>query len=148
MITDKLENINKYSVVSEKVSDFLKGLTPYSETGHYEIDERAYANIDVYSTKDINICKFEAHKKFIDIQMLLSGEERLDCAFRDELAISLNYDEERDVMFFYSPEKDFDSVFLKPSKFVILFPNDAHRPQIKSGDTDKKVKKVVVKIKL
>ena len=74
MISDKLENITKYNIISEKVSDFLISLTPDSAVGHYEIDQNVYANIDVYETKDISLCKFEAHKKYIDIQMLLFGE--------------------------------------------------------------------------
>ena len=69
MIIDKLENISKYNIISQKVIDFLNTLTEETETGHYEIDENSYANIDVYETKSYENCKFEAHKKYIDIQM-------------------------------------------------------------------------------
>ncbi len=146
MISDKLENITKYNIVSEKVSDFLKSLTPDSAVGHYLIDENTYANIDVYETKDISLCKFEAHKKYIDIQMLLQGEEKLDYTFVDGLSISEEYDKQRDVMFFAAP-KSFDIVSLQPFKFVLLYPYEAHRPQMNIKNTSAKVKKVVVKIK-
>lgn len=147
MISDKLKNIEKYDMISEKVSNFLKGLTPDSHVGHYYIDESAYANIDVYTTKDINLCKFEAHKKYVDIQMLLDGTERLDHIFVDNLIIGEEYDDIKDVMFFKEPVEDFDTVFMTPFKFVMLYPYDAHKPQI-ACKTCSKVKKVVVKIKV
>ena len=148
MISDKLENITKYNIISEKVSDFLISLTPDSAVGHYEIDQNVYANIDVYETKDISLCKFEAHKKYIDIQMLLSGEEKLDYISADGLIVRDNYDSVRDVMFFDNPKNEPDTVFLKPFKFVMLYPDEAHRPQMNIANISKKVKKVVVKIKV
>lgn len=76
MITDNIKNLENYNIVSEKVVSFLMNLP--TETGHYEIDDTAYANIDIYNTKPLENCKFEAHKKYIDIQMLIQGEEELD----------------------------------------------------------------------
>ena len=147
MISDNIENITKYLEISEKVSDFLKSLTPDSVCGRYEIDENAYANIDVYETKDICLCKFEAHKKYIDIQMLLAGQERLDYTFVNNLSVNEEYDEERDIMFFSSPSGAFDTLSLTPFKFALLYPYEAHRPQMNIKDVSLKVKKVVVKIK-
>ena len=148
MISDKIENITKYNIFTAKVSNFLKSLTPDVATGHYEIDDTAYANIDVYQTRDIDLCKFEAHKKYIDIQMLLSGEERLDYTHVDGLIVSKEYDPERDVMFFKNSEEPFDTVSLTPFKFAVLYPYEAHRPQMNISGISKKVKKVVVKIKV
>ena len=147
MIIDNLTNITKYLIISKKVSDFLLSLTPSIQTGHYIIDDTSYANVDVYETKDLNICKFEAHKKYIDIQMLLEGEERLDLAATEGLKVSDFYSEEKDVMIFYTPERSVDSLYLMPYKFAMIFPHEAHKPQIKAGNVSKKVKKVVVKIK-
>ena len=130
MISDKLKNIEKYDMISEKVSNFLKSLTPDSEVGHYYIDESAYANIDVYTTKDINLCKFEAHKKYVDIQMLLDGTERLDHIFVDNLIIREEYDDIKDVMFFKEPVEDFDTVFMTPFKFVMLIPMMLINPKL------------------
>lgn len=146
MITDTIENIQKYTNVSDKVADFLKNLSPQSQTGHYEIDETAYANIDVYETKSIENCKFEAHKKYIDIQMLLEGEEELDYISVDKLNVSEAYDAKRDVMFFANPKESPDTLQLEPFKFAFIYPHEAHRPQMNSGSKSHKVKKVVVKI--
>lgn len=139
MITDNIKNLKNYNIVSEKVIDFLMNLP--SDAGHYEIDDTAYANIDIYNTKQD--CKFEAHKKYIDIQMLLEGSEELDYISVDGLKISEEYDEKRDVMFFENPEKTPDTLQLEPYKFALIYPHEAHRPQMGNGQ---QVKKVVVKI--
>lgn len=145
MIFDKLEKLRQYDVVSDKVLNFLFNLDENKPAGHYEIDDEAYANIDVYETKEYDICFPEAHKRYIDIQMILSGEERLDFANISELSIKDDYDEERDIMFFHNPEK-MNTLYLKKGYFALLYPTDAHKPQMKSSENSQTVKKVVVKI--
>ena len=148
MIYDKLNNINKYNVISEKVSDFLLGLTPEIAAGRYVIDENTYVNIDVYNTKDFNNCKLEAHKKYIDIQMLITGNERLDYINTDGLKVSEEYDENRDIMFFETPDIPLNSVQLTPYNFALIYPHEAHMPQINYINKTHSVKKAVVKIKI
>lgn len=145
MIVDSIENISKYSFISQNVIDFIKGLSPAISEGHYDIDEESYANVDVYEPKLIEKCKFEAHKKYIDIQILLEGEEEIDCININHLDISEKYDENRDVMFFKDSDNIPDKIILKPSKFVFIYPHEAHKPQIKTNSQS--VKKAVIKIK-
>lgn len=146
MITDKIENIKNYKEIPNQVSDFLQSLASNSDTGHYEIDESSYANIDEYETKPVSNCKFEAHKKYIDIQMLLYGTEELDFIHTENLKIDEEYDCSRDVMFFKNPSIKPDSLILNPFKFAMIYPHEAHRPQMNAFDKPQKVKKVVVKI--
>jgi YhcH/YjgK/YiaL family protein len=161
MIIDKIENIEKYSLClpcqregdreavegfSAKVIDFLINLTPETPAGRYEIADGIYANVDEYEPKNYENCKFEAHKKYIDIQMVLSGEENLEYRCADGLKISEEYDEKRDIMFFENPEEKSDYVHLTPFKFALIYPHEAHKPQIKTVSSF--VKKVVVKIKV
>ncbi len=146
MICDNLENILKYGEISEKTAKFLMSLNAQTPVGHYEIDENVYANVDVYETRTIDKCKFEAHKKYIDIQMLLDGNEQLDCISFNKLIVSEDYDEKRDIMFFENPEELPDASFkLSVQRFVLIYPHEAHRPQM-ALDKPSKVKKVVVKI--
>lgn len=146
MITDNIKNIKQYKNISKNVIGFLESLTSQTPTGHYEIDETAYANIDIYTTKPVENCKFEAHKKYIDIQMLLNGVEQLDYINIDGLEISEEYDAKRDVMFFETPTKAPDTLQLEPFKFGLIYPHEAHRPQMNINNTSTEVKKVVVKI--
>lgn len=147
MICDNLENLSKYSEISKKTADFLISLNAETPAGHYEIDEYIYANVDIYDTKLAENCRFEAHKKYIDIQMLLDGSERLDCISPAALKINESYNEEKDIMFFENPENLPDASFiLKPERFVMIYPHEAHRPQMALEGVPQKVKKAVVKI--
>ena len=157
MITDNIKNISKYNapsplrgegrgegLIPAVIIDFMQNLTPDTKTGRYEISDGVYANVDEYEPKIYENCKFEAHKKYIDIQMVLSGEENLEYTNTDGLKISEEYDENRDVMFFENSKTDTDYVHLTPFKFAFIYPHEAHKPQIKT--ISDKVKKVVVKI--
>lgn len=146
MINDDLKNIDKYCEIPKEVSNFLKGLDANYQAGHYEINAKSYANIDIYDTKPVEQCRFEAHKKYIDIQMTLNGFEELDYIAAKELIISEQYDEKRDVMFFQNPSKKSDVIQLSPFKFAMIYPHEAHRPQVMNTNKPEKVKKVVVKI--
>ena len=144
MIIDDLKNIDQYHNIPKEAADYLQILSGQSDSGHYELGNGIYANIDIYEPKMFEDCRFEAHKKYIDIQMLLEGQERLDYTNIERLEILQEYDETRDVMFFKDSSKNFDSVILEPSKFVFIYPWEAHKPQISTGY--KLIKKVVVKI--
>lgn len=147
MICDNLANISIYSEIPEEVSRFLLSLSSQTPAGHYEISENIYANVDVYETKPINKCKFEAHKRYIDIQMLLDGKEQLDCTSADGLKISEAYDENKDIMFFETQKELPEASYtLIPKRFVLIYSHEAHRPQMALNSISETVKKVVVKI--
>ena len=146
MIIDKVENIGKYSEVHKEAVEFVEAVTKEDFAGHYDFRDGVFANIDEYETRTFDNCKFEAHKKYIDIQLILDGVEKLDYMSVDELKVSEIYDEERDVMFFENSEELPDSVILRPGKFALIYPHEAHKPQIAIDDKPIKVKKAVVKI--
>lgn len=75
MIYDKIENIDLYKLDKNAV-EFIKNLTPDIECKKHIITENVYANVEEYKTKEQGF--FEAHKNYIDIQILLSGEETLN----------------------------------------------------------------------
>lgn len=145
MIFDKLENLRRYDIVSDRILEFLFNLDKNKPLGKYPLDDGAYANIEEYETKCPENCYFEAHKKYIDIQLLIKGEERLDFTNIEGLTEREDYDDERDIVF-YTDKKESGSVKLGKDYFAMLFPQDAHRPQMNSGSEPQKVKKVVVKI--
>ena len=146
MIVDSLENLSLYNVIPQNVIDFIKTLTPQKEVGRYEIDDRNYANIEIYDTRNLKDCKFEAHKKYIDIQIILTGIEELDYTQIKLLNVSEEYDAKKDILFFENTDRIFDSVILEAGKFALIYPHEAHRPQVAFNTISKTVKKVVVKI--
>ena len=150
MIFDDITNIKNYVEIDEKIADFILGLSADTPTGRIYLsdDGLTYANVDEYKTKLHENCKLEAHKKYIDIQLLFSGVEELDYTSLDGLTVSEPYDETRDIMFFASTDRVLNKVVLEPGKFVLLYPHEAHQPQMAYKNVPSGVKKVVVKIPL
>ena len=114
------------------------------ELGEHEILGReVYAIVSEYAPKEHEDCLFESHKKYIDLQYLVSGEEMMGVTKPDGLEVVVPYTE--DIMF-YSAE-GVDAVYEKavPGKFFVFFPDNAHRPSMKSAE-GVTVKKVVVKV--
>ncbi len=148
MIFDDINNIKNYSQIDEKIADFIIGLSAECQLGRISLsnDGLLYANVDEYVTRKASECKLEAHRKYIDIQLLLDGIEELDYIDVAGLSVSEAYDNARDVMFFAPCDKVLNKVVLTKGKFVLLYPHEAHQPQMAYKNEPSKVKKVVVKI--
>lgn len=147
MIFDQLSNIQFYSGLSERISkaiEFIKSTDLAAlPTGKQVIDgKEIYAAVSEYEPKSIENCKPEAHKNYIDIQMVVSGSERIGYLPLTDQQPSVAYNEEKDVMFF---KENCDTIALKPGMFAMFFPQDIHQPCISDGFSEN-VKKIVVKI--
>ena len=147
MITDKLENIDIYSDIPNIVKDFIKNLTKDAELGRLNLSDDIYVNIETYKTKMPADAKFEAHNKYIDIQILLMGNELISYTDKSILTVKTPYNEEKDITFYSEVVNDYSYIRLDGSNFVMLFPHEAHAPQI-CDKIPSDVKKVVVKIKV
>lgn len=144
MIYDKIENIDIYNI--DKIAvDFIKNLTPDIECKKHILSDNIYANVEEYTTKDVGY--FEAHKDYLDIQILLSGEEIIEYTPLEGLSVKESYDKSRDIAFYYDGKNHVTPIKLEEGLFTVLYPQDAHKPQLKYK-TNQKVKKVVVKIKV
>ncbi len=85
----------------------------------------------------------EAHRKYIDIQLLLIGSEAIGWKpLEDGETVSQAYDEEKDLVF-YADEAD-EIINLQPGQFMIFFPEDLHAPGIGDGTIRKVIAKVSV----
>lgn len=146
MIFDAIKNIGKYNLPFEAVK-FIETLNPEIACGKYVLSEDVYVSISEYDTKPSDECFFEAHKKYIDIQLLLCGTERLDFTEIEGLEVKNEYDESRDIAFYIDDERDVHSLKLKNGVFAVLYPHEAHKPQMNFTETNS-VKKVVVKIRV
>ena len=130
----------------QAVYDFLTGndLAALS-VGRHEIGTGgAYANVQEYQTRVENV--FEAHRDYIDVQIVVSGEEVIDVAdLADALGCTMEYDKERDCVLYASAAK-VRSLDADPSAWFVFFPSDLHRPGMAKDGTPSPVRKVVVKI--
>lgn len=125
--------------------DYLKNsILEQLELGKHVINDWLYINVQEYMTKDLSECKFESHKKYVDIQMMINGLEAIETSDIDKLELETSYDEDKDVMFWKQKPNQMRTVISNGS-YVILYPQNAHMPCI-AIDKPIKVKKLVAKV--
>lgn len=151
MILDSCKNWKTYAYGKETVwaaaFNFLSDLSLDWEDGKYEImGEDMFAIVQSYDTKDISEGKVEAHRKFIDIQTLLAGNERIFYGNADGLVINEEYVDENDVLFYEKDDDKLVELKIAPGDFAMFFPEEGHMPCIASKAGIGSVKKVVIKI--
>ena len=147
MIIDRIENTSMYSGLAPRLAVALAYLrdTDFScvEPGRYDIDgDEIYALVQAYTTKDVSKGLWEAHRRYIDVQYVAGGNERMGYANLGDLTVSREY-EDKDDFLLLQGEGDF--LTMPAGTFIILGPQDAHMPQIAVGKPCE-VTKVVVKV--
>ncbi|OQC11959.1 MAG: Toxin-antitoxin biofilm protein TabA [Firmicutes bacterium ADurb.Bin080] len=141
MIRDKIENIGQYEGSHPLFRIAFAYLKNYqgAEVGKYHLDNGVFAMVQRYTAKQESECTWEAHKKYIDIQYIVSGQETICTAYENNLTITVPYNPEKDISFY---EGEGTRQELNGGEFLILFPWDTHKPGIGEGN----VEKIVVKI--
>lgn len=149
MVIDKLKNSGLYSFKNERIKTALEFLTETDfskiEDGKYEIDgENIYYIKTKYLTKQTEEAQLEAHKKYIDVQYVLKGSEKIGYLPFNNQTVFKEYDDENDYMLF---NENCDYIMLNEGMFAIFFPGDLHKPGIKI-EKPEEVKKIVIKVKV
>ena len=151
MIYDNLSNIDLYKGLSTDIFTgllFLQQANIDLENGTYLLSSRVKAIVSEYETQKENECGYEAHKRFIDIQCVLKGQERVACLPIERLKETKPYSEENDAAFYTAAINLQPSYLsLQPGYFAIFFPQEGHMPQLCVNEPQL-VKKVVVKVKV
>jgi len=113
------------------------------DLGRHDITAKTYANVQEYTSKTEN--GYEAHRQYIDVQVVISGEENIFVAPLDKaFDITHEYDAQGDYVLF-ADAADNKAVLANPENWVVLFPNEAHKPGMAITEPAT-IRKVVVKI--
>jgi YhcH/YjgK/YiaL family protein len=146
MILDSLKNAEMYYVLGEKIAKGLKFLQETDLTalplGRNEIGDGCFGMVSSYDTKPVEEGFWEAHRKYIDIQYVFSGAERMGYANIDSLTTSKPYVEADDL---HCLDGDGDIITVHEGEFTIFAPQDAHMPGL-VVDSPKNVRKIIVKV--
>lgn len=146
MVKDTLAHASRYGTLGPRIARALShaGATRFEDVpdGEYPIggaDVRAL--VQRYVTKPQAEGRWEAHRRHIDLQMVIAGEERMGIAPLHAL-VAEPYDHDKDLLWLSGSG---DTVTLRPGEFVLLWPEDAHMPGLRV-DGPLAVTKVVYKI--
>jgi len=146
MIIDRISNAHLYEHLSPRIKrafDYLRrtdlaALAP----GRYDIDgDTLYVMLSQYETKPRTQGAWEAHRRYIDLQVVIQGTEQIGYSHLSRLTPGL-YEADRD---FVPLAGEGDFLTLTAGDFMLLFPDDGHMPGVAVGAPNL-VKKAVFKI--
>jgi len=145
MILDKLTAANAYRGIHPRLNEVLDRLndgflsTVGPETMPLEGDA-LYVTRFTYETLPLEDTFFEAHRRYLDVHLMVAGEERVELASPGGLELF----EHRDDFYAYRGAAE-QSLILRPGSFLVVFPEDAHRIKIQVNGPET-VSKVVFKV--
>ena len=148
MIIDQITNSLFYAPIHPRIKlafDYLHHTDLFGlSVGRYEIDgENLYAMVQEYTSKPGELGVWEAHRLYMDLQVIIQGAEKIGYANIDRLGQG-EYDPAKDFLPLFG-EGDF--LTLQTGHFALLLPQDAHMPGI-AIDSPAAVKKIVIKIRI
>jgi biofilm protein TabA len=157
MIYDRLENLGSYEGISKNldaaIARLREGGLDRLELGKHPVDgEKVFLLAQSYETKDPPAGgRYEAHRKYMDIQLLTEGEESCYYESLEGLETLEPYAADRDAGFYkgsrpgLGPGSGGLALRLEPGFFAVFFPQDAHMPCCAAHDK-RAVRKIVVKV--
>ncbi len=148
MIVDQLSNAAFYFNMSERLAAALRFLQETDPStlapGRHDVQGAdVYALVQHYESRPLEKGKWEAHRRYIDIQYLFEGEERMGYATLERAQLG-EYDDAKD---FQALQAEGDFITVRPGTFVIFAPQDAHMPNIAVTEP-RANKKIVMKVRV
>ncbi|MGF1682885.1 N-acetylneuraminate anomerase [Photobacterium minamisatsumaniensis] len=144
---DKLETFSYLPTAIVESLNHLKGLDLNElELGKHTVNgDKVFINVMEFETGNSADKQAEVHKEYLDIQLLIRGEERIEFGLPSEKnPISKEYDEGDDY-YLVSDINAQASIELEPKMLAIFFPEEPHKPGCYiSGGV--KIKKAVLKL--
>lgn len=118
------------------------------EVKRIDIDgNNLYATVSEYQSKNEGEGKFEVHRKYIDIQYVISGLEQIGISpLSNKKETITPYDEAKDIEFMTVTDSTYHKA--TPGNFFIFFPSEIHKPGMKADSVQTGIKKIVVKVKV
>ena len=151
MIFDKTEHLIRYGALPHvnDVVQFLKrpGLLKLTQP---EIEIRVrdlFVRVMRYVPKPAHENKFETHRMYADIQVLLQGREIMQYARSQDLQALTDYDAKNDYQFF-KIEGNVSDLNVHAGESVVFLPGEAHRPSCLPPDYSGENLKLVFKVKM
>ena len=149
MIFGNTKNLKEYPFLEEQVKECFEYAAKHDlaqfEKGCHKIDgERLFVNIVEYTTTTPEERFWEAQKQYLDIHLMLNGEEQIDVNFIDNMDVK-DYVEKDD---FVPMDGDKNSdVILRNNDFLICYPSDGHRTAV-AVNGPAAIKKAIFKVRI
>lgn len=110
-----------------------------------ELDGGVFVMEQAYETKPRSEGFFESHRRYIDVQVVVEGEEIMELADASRMAVKEPYNSERDLIV-YQDNPDASLLRMTAGEAAIFYPVDVHMPSLRLRAQPALVRKVVVKV--
>ena len=145
MIVDRISNLDLYRGLPSRLVRALEFLRDSDvatlSIGRHDLDgDRLFALVQEYTTRPAEQCKWEAHRRYCDVQFVARGVERIGIVNIEQMKVEQPYDADKDVAFFSG---DGDFVTLRAGSFAIFAPADVHKPCM-AANAAEAVRKIVI----
>ena len=149
MIFGNINNLEEFPFLEEQVKECFEYAKEHNlasfEKGSHEIDgERLFVNIVEYTTTAAKERFWEAHRKYLDVHVMLHGTEQIDLNFIQNMDVKEFV--EKDDFLPMDGEKN-SSVGLRDGDFLICYPSDGHRTAV-AVEEPEKIKKAIFKVRI
>ena len=147
MIYDHIRNISLYKGLSPALDlalDYIAGVTAETENGTTQLAHGVKAVVSAYETRLVNEKGYEAHRQYIDVQYVVSGQELVRCKPLEQVKETIPYDPVKDAAR-YADCPGIDTI-IGHGYFLVVWPDDAHEPCLAVDGQPAPVKKVVMKV--
>jgi biofilm protein TabA len=147
MIIDAIANASSYVSISSRIATALGFISRHDlgelPLGRHEIEgDRIFVNIQEYLTRPAEQCFWEAHRRYIDVQLVQSGIEAIGWGPIQKMHVVKEYDADADVVIMNGHGEQIE---VSAGRFVILMPHDVHMPGLMLHKPQL-VRKIVVKV--
>lgn len=157
MIFDKLENLESYRGVHPRFDRalpfLLELIAQKADTGRHEIPDvelagEVWGNMLAFEAQPVGPdTSMEAHKLFIDVQIVLEGEEQMFVPTTVAPEVKTPYNEASDVEFYRMPPQDsLTKLYVPAGYFAIFFAGELHAPSNSVTDRPTPMRKLVGKV--
>ncbi|MEI7729987.1 MAG: YhcH/YjgK/YiaL family protein [Verrucomicrobiota bacterium] len=151
MILDNLSQWHRYTALGtrfEKAFHYLETVSPDTPLGRYDLEgEELFAMVSAYPTRSADQFKFEAHRRYADVQFIVAGRERILWVPLASLpTVTEAYNAEKDILF-CAPPTSHIPLNMAAGQFAVFFPEDGHAPGLEWGGIGE-VLKVVLKVRV
>lgn len=115
----------------------------YADGDHHIKGDDMFLKVQSYTTKEENLTP-ESHRRYVDIQFLVSGAEKIGVAPIEDMKEVVSENVEQDLWLHHGPV---EYLTVTGKRFLILWPEDAHAPCV-AVDSPEPIRKCLVKVKI
>ncbi|MGB7803323.1 N-acetylneuraminate anomerase [Buttiauxella sp.] len=149
MILGRISELTPQTAIAPQLLAIIKqALALHPETlaaGRHEIDgDVIFMNVMTFETAEPQSKRYEQHREYLDIQLLLSGQERIDFGPKGAAIEPDTYHEDDDYLL-CDTVTPCQTLHMLPGMFAIFLPGEPHKPGCIS-DSSQTISKVVIKV--